>query len=181
MEWKKCKVVKICKNSICSGYILYYKSRAVFGGNSSKSLCWQTFPCFFADSPRDMGTRWWEAALLPCNPRIHLCGIHVHSVFKSTRSGSKSCHWCCQDTQAFLSVGIYLSYCIVSPNQSAFFCSCNPPHAFNAKPLLSEIVIPMAHWCYFYVPAESIDELWQHPVHKGTNISFTGLYEIKLL
>lgn len=56
----------------------YYKSRAVFGGNSSKSLCWQTFPCFFADSPRDMGTRWWEAALLPCNPRIHLCGIHVH-------------------------------------------------------------------------------------------------------
>lgn len=25
-----------------------------------------------------MGTRWWEAALLPFNPRIHLCGIHVH-------------------------------------------------------------------------------------------------------
>lgn len=110
-----------------------------------------------------------------------ICVASMSTVFKSTRSGSKSCHWCCQDTQAFLSVGIYLSYCIVSPNQSAFFCSCNPPHAFNAKPLLSEIVIPMAHWCYFYVPAESIDELWQHPVHKGTNISFTGLYEIKLL
>lgn len=43
----------------------------------SHCACWQTCPCFFTSSPRDMGTR-WVAALLPFNPRIHLCGIRAH-------------------------------------------------------------------------------------------------------
>lgn len=145
--------------------------------SQSHCACWQTFSLSLYDL--SMETR-WGAALPLLNPTIHLCGIHAHRFTPAHSLHLKAqMSMCCTfrplnhklHAQVIAIVRTDLCYSI---RHAHHLCSND---SVTPLPLLSEVMIPVAYWCYFYVPAKSIDGICSFQTTKTQTFLPVGFTE----